>query len=158
MEWRSAGDLPILLDVAHNPAAVERLVATLARVGPARWTFVAGFLADKRWEAMLDAILELAPSGRLCGLETANPGRRLEVEDAAPALQARPGVRWSQRVGRALEDARADVVAGAADAILVTGSFHTVGEALVALGFAAPGRPYAPAPRERSATAAGARR
>ena len=104
---------------------------------------------------MLDALLELAPSGRLCGLETANPGRRLEVEDAAPALRARPGVRWSENVGGALEDARADAITGAADAILVTGSFHTVGEALVVLGFAAPGRPYEPAGRERPAVGAG---
>jgi dihydrofolate synthase/folylpolyglutamate synthase len=158
MEWRSSGDVPVLLDVAHNPAAVERLVATLARAGAPRWTFVAGFLADKRWTEMLDALLGLAPSGRLCGLETANPGRRLGMEDAAPALNARPGVRWSETVGDALDDARADVAAGAADAILVTGSFHTVGEALVALGLAVPGRPYEPAERERPAVSAGGAR
>jgi dihydrofolate synthase/folylpolyglutamate synthase len=155
MEWRVAGDVPVLLDVAHNPAAVQRLVATLARVGPPRWTFVAGFLADKRWAEMLDALLSLAPSGRLCGLETANTGRRLGIEDTAPALAARADVRWWETVGDALEDARADVAAGTADAILVTGSFHTVGEALVALGFAAAGRPYEPVGRERPAVSAG---
>ncbi len=155
MEWHSTGAVPVLLDVAHNPAAVLRLVATLARLGSLRWTFVAGFLADKRWAQMLDALLGLAPRGRLCGLETANAGRRLGMEEAAPALAQRPGVRWSETVGGALEDARADVVAGTADAILVTGSFHTVGEALVALGVAARGRPYEPAVRERPAVGAG---
>jgi folylpolyglutamate synthase/dihydropteroate synthase len=156
MEWRTAGDATVLLDVAHNPAAVERLVETVAHGGPLHWTFVAGFLADKRWAAMLDTLLDLAPSGRLCGLETANPGRRLEEEAAAPVLRERPGVLWSPSVGRAVGEARAEVAAGAADAILVTGSFHTVGEALVALGIAAPRRPYEPSPRERPA--AGARR
>jgi hypothetical protein len=73
-------------------------------------------------------------------------------------LHARPGVRWSETVGDALEDARADLAAGAADAILVTGSFHTVGEALVALGLAVPGRPYEPAERERPAVSAGGAR
>jgi dihydrofolate synthase/folylpolyglutamate synthase len=155
MERRAAGDAPVLLDVAHNPAAVERLVDTLARVAPARWTFVAGFLADKRWESMLDALCALAPRGRLCDLASASPGRRLSAADAAPALASRPGVAWSAGVPQALAAARADVAVGMADAILITGSFHTVGEALVALGIAAADRPYDPAPRERPlATAA----
>ena len=41
-----------------------------------------------------------------------------------------------------LAAARADVEAGLAEAVLVTGSFHTVGEALVALGLATEGEPY----------------
>ena len=154
MEWRTAGGAPVLLDVAHNPAALARLVGTAAAAGVRRWTFVAGILADKRWEEMLDVLLGLAPRGWLCHLGTANSGRRLTADAAAAALTARPGVEWARSVAEGLAAARADVAAGAADSILVTGSFHTVGEALVALGAASPDRPYEPAPREAPAVAA----
>ena len=142
MEFRGVGGVPFLFDVAHNPAAVTRLVAALAVAGVERWTFVAGILADKRWEEMLDTLRRIAPRGRLCGLATANPGRRLSADQAAAALAARPGVEWAESVGEGLAAARADVEAGLAQAVLVTGSFHTVGEALVALGLATEGEPY----------------
>ena len=142
MESRSVGAVPFLFDVAHNPAAVNRLVAVLPQTAGARWTFVAGILADKRWEEMLDALRRFAPRGRLCGLATANPGRRLSAREAAAALAARPGVAWADSVGEGLAAARKDVEAGLADAVLVTGSFHTVGEALLALGLATEGEPY----------------
>ncbi len=142
MELRAAGGVPFLFDVAHNPAAINRLVAALPGTGVERWTFVAGMLADKRWEEMLDALRRISPRGRLCGLATANPGRRLSVRDADTALAGRPGVAWSESVGKGLAAAREDVEAGLAEAVLVTGSFHTVGEALVALGLATEGEPY----------------
>ena len=148
MEMRVAGNIPILFDVAHNPAAVNRLVAALPGTGFARWTFVVGILADKRWEDMLDALWRIAPRGRLCGLATANPGRRLSARDAGVSLAGRPGVVWSESVAEGIAAAREDVKAGLAEAILVTGSFHTVGEALVALGLATEGVPY-----ERAAAA-----
>ena len=142
MELRAAADVPFLFDVAHNPAAVNRLVAALPGMGVERWTFVAGILADKRWEDMVDALRRISPRGRLCGLATANSGRRLSARDAAAALAGRSGVEWSESVAEGLAAARADVVAGLAEAVLVTGSFHTVGEALVALGLATEGEPY----------------
>ena len=150
MEWRSVDGVPILLDVAHNPAALERLIAALERLGAPRWAFVAGILADKRWRDMLDALRTLAPRGWLCGLESASPERRLGQVEAGPALAERPGVRWAASVGEGLAAARSTVAAGEADAILVTGSFHTVGEALVALGLATPDRPYERAARDLS--------
>ncbi len=142
MELRSAGDVSFLFDVAHNPAAVNRLTAALAGMGVGRWTLVAGILGDKRWEEMLDALRRIAPHGRLCGLATANPSRRLSAREAAAALAARPGIVWAESVREALAGARMDVAAGLAEAVLVTGSFHTVGEALLALGFATDGEPY----------------
>jgi dihydrofolate synthase / folylpolyglutamate synthase len=142
MEWRSVDQIPILFDVAHNPAALDRLIAALERVGSPRWAFVAGILADKRWSDMLDALLGFAPRGWLCGLTSANPGRRLAEEEAGPAIAERPGLAWAESVAHGLDGARSAVTAGKADAILVTGSFHTVGEALVALGLAKPDLPY----------------
>jgi folylpolyglutamate synthase/dihydropteroate synthase len=58
------------------------------------------------------------------------------------SLAGRPGVVWSESVAEGIAAAREDVKAGLAEAILVTGSFHTVGEALVALGLATEGVPY----------------
>ncbi len=142
MELRTVRGVPHLFDVAHNPAAVERLVAALPETGVGDCTFVAGILADKRWEEMLDALRRIAPHGRLCGLATANPSRRLSAREAAAALAARPGIVWAESVREALAGARMDVAAGLAEAVLVTGSFHTVGEALLALGFATDGEPY----------------
>ena len=123
-----------------------------------RWAFVAGMLADKRWSAMLDALLALAPRGWLCGLATANAGRRLTAAEASTALADRPGATWVESVGEGLVAARNRVEQGEADAILVTGSFHTVGEALVALGFARPDGPYTRAEAPASDPVAGAHR
>ena len=158
MEWRTADGVPVLFDVAHNPAALERLVETLAVVSRRRWTFVTGMLADKRWPAMLDTLLALAPRGWLCGLATANAGRRLTAAETSAALADRPGAAWVESVGEGLSAARRRVEGGEADAILVTGSFHTVGEALVALGLASPEEPYASAGASASDPAAGAHR
>jgi dihydrofolate synthase/folylpolyglutamate synthase len=165
MEWRTFGDVPVLFDVAHNPAALGRLVETLRGAAPRRWTFVAGMLADKRWPEMLDALLGVAPGGWFCRLATASPGRALSAADAASAIADRPGVAWAESVGEGLAAARARVAAGDADVILVTGSLHTVGEALVALGVARTDEPYtrvpsgsasddAPGPGPRHAAAA----
>ncbi|HET6361874.1 MAG TPA: Mur ligase family protein, partial [Gemmatimonadota bacterium] len=65
MELRSEGDIPFLFDVAHNPAAMDRLIAALPGTVDERWTVVAGILADKRWEEMLDALRRVSPRGRL---------------------------------------------------------------------------------------------
>jgi dihydrofolate synthase/folylpolyglutamate synthase len=143
MEWRVIGDVRVLFDVAHNPAAIDRLVENLRGAAPRRWTFVAGILADKRWPEMLDALVAIAPRGWLCGLATANSGRELSAAATAGALASRPHVSWAESVSEGLAAARDRVVAGDADAILVTGSFHTVGEALVALGVARADEPYA---------------
>jgi folylpolyglutamate synthase/dihydropteroate synthase len=91
---------------------------------------------------MLDDLLAFAPRGWLCGLTSANAGRRLGEEEAGAAIAERPGLAWAQSVAQGLDAARTAVKAGQAEAILVTGSFHTVGEALVALGLAKPDRPY----------------
>jgi folylpolyglutamate synthase/dihydropteroate synthase len=158
MEWRTMGGVPVLFDVAHNPAALDRLVETLAVVSPRRWTFVAGMLADKRWPVMLDTLLALAPAGWLCGLATANAGRRLTAAETSAVLADRPGAAWVESVGEGLAAAHARVERGEADAILVTGSFHTVGEALIALGLADPDEPYASAATSTSASSAAAHR
>ena len=155
MEWLDAGGAPVLLDVAHNPAAAARLAETLAALGGGPSALVVGILADKAWEAMLDALAPAASRAWLCGLASAPADRRLDEADAAGGLAARPRVEWAGSVAGGLAAARAEVAAGRAGRIVVTGSFYTVGEALLALGAARPGEPWVPR-RRAAATAAGA--
>ncbi len=141
--WTVDG-VPIVFDVAHNPDAVDRLIATLSGGRDGRTLLVLGFLADKDWEGMLDRLAVLGGRGWLCGLPDAPAERRL----ARPDLTRWPGVEWADTVAGALAGARREVAAGAADRILVTGSFHTVEAALRALGRSGPGALYRPAAAE----------
>ena len=126
--------------------------ATLAELGGGPSAFVVGILADKAWEAMLDALESAASRGWLCGLASAPADRRLDEAHAAGGLAARQWVEWAGSVAGGLAAARADVAAGRAGRIVVTGSFYTVGEALLSLGAARPGEPWVP--RRRVAAAA----
>ncbi|HUP01240.1 MAG TPA: Mur ligase family protein [Gemmatimonadota bacterium] len=141
-EWRHVDGVQYLFDVAHNPAAAGRLSAALGATGCGRSAIVAGILADKEWPAMLDRLEPAAARVWLCGVETASADRRLGSREAAPLLAARPWVVWADSVAEGLAAARAAVAVGEAEQVVVTGSFHTVGEALLALGLATPGEPY----------------
>lgn len=147
-EWHAVGNARVLLDVAHNPDAVGRLAETLATLGEAPVALVVGILADKAWEAMLDALEPVAAGARLCGLVTPPSDRLLGRRAAARGIAARPWVEWADSVADGLAAARAAVESGGARAIVVTGSFYTVGEALLALGIARKGEPYVPERRD----------
>jgi dihydrofolate synthase/folylpolyglutamate synthase len=140
----TVGGVPIVFDVAHNPDAVERLIAALQGGRAGRTLLVLGFLADKDWEGMLDRLAILRGRGWLCGLPGAPADRRL----TRPDLSRWPGLAWADTVAGALAEARGEVAAGAADRILVTGSFHTVEAAMRALGRSGPGVLYRPAAAE----------
>jgi dihydrofolate synthase/folylpolyglutamate synthase len=119
-----------ILDVAHNPDGSAVLAATLARVQPPRpLVTVLAVLADKDWRGMM---AQLAPHTDLFVLTTAPtaPANRLWDPRAAHAVAAAAG--WASVVepelGAALALARRE---GAT--VLVTGSFHTVGDALARL-------------------------
>jgi dihydrofolate synthase/folylpolyglutamate synthase len=141
--WMVDG-VPIVFDVAHNPNAVERLIAALPGGAELRTLLVLGFLADKDWEGMLDRLAALGGRGWLCGLPGSPADRRL----VRPDLTRWPGLVWADTVTGALAEARRYVAAGAADRILVTGSFHTVEAAMRALGRTGPGVLYRPAAAE----------
>lgn len=140
--WTVDG-VPIVFDVAHNPVAVERLIATLPGGPGARTLLVLGFLADKDWREMLDR-LAAAGRGWLCGLPDAPSDRRL----TRPDLTRWPGMEWADTVAAGLDRARREAAGGAADQILVTGSFHTVEAGMRALGRTGPGVLYRPAALE----------
>jgi dihydrofolate synthase/folylpolyglutamate synthase len=124
-----------IFDVAHNPSGIEVLVQALAGARPARPLHaLVGILGDKDWRRMLRLLAPAVDRLWLTDPPTAPPERRWDL--AAVGLAA--GRLGGSRVVVQPDFARAlgEVQQGAA-AVLVAGSFHTVGDALARLpGFA----------------------
>lgn len=127
-EFRQARRCEFVFDVAHNPAAVTRLVTTLAaRPCRGKTHLIFAMLEDKRVQECL-ALLEPLVDGQIClpQLETARASE-------ATSLVGKPG--------------RADVIGGRvdkvvdkllervkpADRVVVSGSFYTVAAVTAAL-------------------------
>jgi dihydrofolate synthase / folylpolyglutamate synthase len=116
-----------IFDVAHNPDGVRRLVETMRLVQPDRPTSgLIAVLADKDWRAMLlmlstvldEMVLTVAPSA---------PGERVwPLDEVAAFVDAE---RLSARIESRFEAALGEASRGGATC-LVTGSFHTVGDAM----------------------------
>jgi dihydrofolate synthase / folylpolyglutamate synthase len=122
-----------VFDVAHNVAGVEALVHALDSLPlPRPITAVIGVLGDKDWTNMLRPLY--AAAGRVI-LTTAPSAPQERLWDPAAVLAAVPcgHARIVADFADALRQAQA---AAAADpgTVLVTGSFHTVGDALAAFG------------------------
>jgi dihydrofolate synthase/folylpolyglutamate synthase len=121
-----------IFDVAHNPAGVDALVAALRQLDVVRpVTVVAGVLGDKDWGAMLAPLAAWADRLILTMPPTAPADRRWDLDTAFDSLQA------ERDQGRAIErtadfEAALRQAAGSGT-VLVTGSFHTVGDALAML-------------------------
>ncbi len=120
-----------LYDVAHNPDGVAALVAVLRADPPPRPLHaLVAILGDKDWQAMLGQLLPVVGRGVLTTVPSA--GERAWDQDAITAWLARVGADgW--RVVPNLPEALAEVERGAGT-VLVTGSFHTVGDAMAARG------------------------
>jgi dihydrofolate synthase/folylpolyglutamate synthase len=119
-----------IFDVAHNPDGARTLAATLAAAAPARpLVALVTVLADKDWRGILAALGPAVDRLVLTVAPTAPAGRVWRPEEATAFARAQG---WDAEhvvdFGAAL--ARADV--GAAT-VLVTGSFHTVGDAMARL-------------------------
>lgn len=120
-----------IFDVAHNVAGVHALVQTIRDLEVARpLALVIGILGDKDWQVMLPPLFGLADSAILTLPPTAPENR---AWDPAAVLAVVPCE--SGEVERDFGDAlrKASQLAGEGT-VLVTGSFHTVGDALIALG------------------------
>ncbi len=124
-----------LFDVAHNPDGARALRTTIDALttdgaGLARpVTALVGVLADKDWRGVLDALAPVVDWFVLSTPPTAPPGRVWNLDLAAAYLAER------RYAGEAVGDfdaavARVDRAGGTA---LVTGSFHTVGDAMARL-------------------------
>jgi len=117
-----AGRPPVLLDVAHNPAAAAVLAAHLATAG-IRPRFVLGLLARKDLGGVLAALG--AVGGPLHACAPALPDARPAAELAAAWRGPVAGCYGS--VVEALAAARAAAAPG--ETVVVTGSHYTVAEA-----------------------------
>jgi dihydrofolate synthase/folylpolyglutamate synthase len=122
-----------VLDVAHNPDGIRVLVSTLDSVEPVRpIVAVLGVLRDKDWREMMRSLCPTVDSTILTTPASA-PAER--VWDATEALRFGNDNGWSVElvpdVAQAVEHA-----ANEAATVVVTGSFHTVGDASLFVGLA----------------------
>jgi dihydrofolate synthase/folylpolyglutamate synthase len=119
-----------LFDVAHNPAGALVLAETLSALRPPRpVAALVTVLADKDWRGMLRALAPAVDHFVLSTAPTAPPGRVWQPEEA---LAFARGEGWAAEVEPDFD--RALARAGAlGDTVLVTGSFHTVGDAMLRL-------------------------
>ena len=120
-----------LFDVAHNPASIKALVALLPDLALRRPLHaVVGFLSDKHWEESLALLRPVVDRLWATHPPSAPEERRWNLEAVASAAGGWAAV--EPNLGQALQAAEAG-----AGAVLVTGSFHTVGDAMARLpGFA----------------------
>jgi len=122
-----------IFDVAHNVAGVEALVRSFAQLDvPRPIVLLIGILGDKDWRRMLPPLFDLADDAILTVPPTAPVGR-VWSPDEAIAIVPRTNARVIPDFDAALAAANS---AAAGGTVLVTGSFHTVGDALASLGMA----------------------
>jgi dihydrofolate synthase/folylpolyglutamate synthase len=124
-----------LFDVAHNPDGMRALVATLATTRQPRPIHgLVSILGDKEWPEMLVQLDRVLDHGVLTVAPTA-AGRGWNTDWLRRWLRApnRPPARASWTLIPDFEEALEVVQRGAAT-VLVTGSFHTVGDVMQALG------------------------
>jgi dihydrofolate synthase/folylpolyglutamate synthase len=124
-----------LFDVAHNPDGVEALVAALrADPPPGPVHALVSILGDKDWGPMLVRLDEVVDVGLLTVAPSADVRRwDLAWLEAWLRRRDRPRARAEWHLVPAFGEALARVQAGAGT-VLVTGSFHTVGDVMAALG------------------------
>jgi dihydrofolate synthase/folylpolyglutamate synthase len=122
-----------ILDVAHNPAGVEVLVQTLRAVAPPEPIIVLlCVLRDKDWRDMIRVLSTVASRFVLTMAPTAPASRAWDLGEAAA---------FARETGREVDvvaDFREaiDRAAAGAGSVLITGSFHTVGDAMSILPLA----------------------
>jgi dihydrofolate synthase/folylpolyglutamate synthase len=121
-----------VFDVAHNVAGIRALAASLPHLGlPEPLVLLVGIQGDKDWRSMLPPLFQMTREAVLTQPPTVPPGRRWDPLEAAGAVEARPNLHILPDFSEATAVARR--VAGEGT-VLVTGSHHTVGDALNLLG------------------------
>jgi dihydrofolate synthase/folylpolyglutamate synthase len=119
-----------IFDVAHNPDGARALAAALRVEGPPRPLIaVLAVLKDKDWRGMMTALAPAVDEFVLTRSPSAPSDRAWDLDEA---------VQWARsqslkvRSVGTLAEALATAHAGAAT-VVVTGSFHTVGDAMTLL-------------------------
>ncbi|HUQ83405.1 MAG TPA: folylpolyglutamate synthase/dihydrofolate synthase family protein [Gemmatimonadaceae bacterium] len=121
---------PFIFDVAHNPDGAAVFAATVAAVRPPSPTAVVlCVLADKDWRGVMTALSPVVDTFVLTDAPTA-PTSRAWVREEAVAFAGSNGWDAISEVDFDRAIARATSIA---KTVLVTGSFHTVGDAMARL-------------------------
>ncbi len=114
-----------LFDVAHNPAAVEVLAQALTSLDlPEPLTLVVAIMGDKPWPEMLPPLLALADTSVFTVAPSSPAERRWNARDVAATISSYAVEvieDFSEALERAMQLGRT---------IVVTGSHHTVGDAM----------------------------
>ena len=119
-----------IFDVAHNPDGASVLAETIRRIEPSRpVAALVTVLGDKDWRGMLAAlapvidhfVLSVAPTAPLSRLW--NPAEALEFARAA-GFSAEVVMSFDAAIERAI---------ATGETVVITGSFHTVGDAMARL-------------------------
>ena len=123
-----------VFDVAHNPAGAEVLVDWLGVAElPRPLVVVAGILSDKDWQGMLVQLGTAADALVLTIASSAPESRRWSLDGVQGWLTER-----EMRPSRAIADLAAAVERATTMAphgtVVITGSVHTVGDAMQHLG------------------------
>ena len=124
-----------IFDVAHNPDGARALAGVLAAAAPPRPVVaVVSILKDKAWREMLETLAGAVDTLVLTRAPSAPGDRAWDLDEVS---------RWARE--RGIEAAVEPDFGGALDAaaargatVLVTGSFHTVGDAMSRLPGAPP--------------------
>ena len=121
----------IIFDVAHNPAGAAVVAGTMRSLElPKPVTALVGILGDKDWRPMIESIAGVASEIIATVPPSAPAERRWHLEDVSRfAREAGIGLRTVADFDTALHMATADETG----TTLVTGSFHTVGDAMARL-------------------------
>lgn len=121
-----------VFDVAHNVAGVMALADSLPRLGlPEPLVLLVGIQGDKDWRAMLPPLFAMTREAVLTQPPTVPPERRWHPLEAASAVEARPNLHILPDFFEAVGSARRAAGEGT---VVVTGSHHTVGDAMNVLG------------------------
>jgi dihydrofolate synthase/folylpolyglutamate synthase len=119
-----------LFDVAHNPAGAGVLATTLRAISPPKpIVALLSVLSDKDWRGIMEALAPVVDRFILTNAPTAPPSRTWSIPE--PMNYAREKG-WNAEVIRDFDRA---LVRGEAEGatVLITGSFHTVGDAMARL-------------------------
>ena len=124
-----------VFDVAHNEAGAAALADWLDEAGvPGPRVGVVAILGDKNWQEMLRMLLDRFDALILTTAPTSPVSRRWNLQTVVSWIEQPGGTRRISAVpllGDALREAREAAGNGS---VVVTGSVHTVGDAMVALG------------------------
>lgn len=119
-----------LFDVAHNPAGAAVLASTLTAIAPPKpIVAVLSVLSDKDWRGIMEALAPAVERFILTNAPTAPPSRTWIIPEPLNYARERG---WNAEVIRDFDRA---LVRGASEGatVLITGSFHTVGDAMARL-------------------------